>query len=74
MENWKKGVLYDFINNLEETEQTTLYDSFYGKDKNKMQMYIDNYIISCYYDYEENKEIENFTLKDMEKFLKEIFI
>lgn len=74
MENWKKCVLYDFINNLYETEQTTLYDSFYGKDKNKMKEYIDNYIMACFYDYEDNKYIENFTLEDMENFLNELFI
>lgn len=74
MKNWRKCVLYDFINNLYETEQTTLYDSFYGDDKDKMRGYIDNYIMGCFYDYQDNEEIENFTLEEMENFLVSAFI
>lgn len=74
MENWRKCVLYDFLNNLYETEQTTLYDSFYGDDKDKMRGYIDNYIMGCFYDYQDNEEIENFTLEEMENFLVSVFI
>ena len=39
-----------------------------------MQEKINLYITACHYDFEDNKDYENFTLEDLQEFLESIFI
>ena len=70
--NWKKYVIYDFMEWLKDTEN--LQGNIQVIEVQDMQEKIETYVTACYYDYQDTKEYENFTLEDMEKFLKSVFV
>lgn len=71
MKNWRKFCLYDFINYTNDTEDLSLLDLIEYENVDSL---VDNYIIACEYDYENNKELEDYSIGDMEEFLRGIFI
>ena len=72
MMNWKKCVLYDFIEWLKDTKN--MDEMFIFALNGVLKEDIKDYISSCFYDYEDYKEIESYTLEDMEQFLEEVFL
>ena len=70
--NWKKYVIYDFLEWLKDIYN--LKDNLQAIEIENMQEKINLYITACHYDFEDNKDYENFTLEDLQEFLESIFI
>ena len=70
--NWKKYAIYDFLEWLKDIYN--LKDYLQAIEIENIQEKINLYVTACYYDCEDNKDYENFTLEDLQEFLESVFI
>ena len=71
MGNWKKDAIYNFQEFYQDITGKTRLDMLDDKD---IEEYIDMFESAMFYEQQDNEDVDEFTLEEVTKFLKSVYI